>query len=222
MNGYYIALEGSDGCGKSTQHKLLINALELAYPDREIFSTFEPGGSSFGTELRAIAIEPKTYSRETRALAIALDRSLNIAESIVPALNRGAIVIADRCFVSSLVYQGSGEDLSEDLVMATAQLAVGEVIPDLVLWIDVLPRVATERLQAAGKPADYFEAKGLDFQRKIYNGYLTFYSQDSDLLTRIDGSRSPAEVHEQIMSIVENLIDPVAADFLPKAVDTGA
>jgi dTMP kinase len=218
---YYIALEGIDGSGKSTQAKLLAEALRLAYPNREIFSTFEPGASTFGKELRAIAIDPTLYSAHAKSLAISLDRVLNIEENILPAFSRSAIVVSDRCFVSSIVYQQFGEGISEELIMATAEMAVGDNYPDLILWIDTPVEVAMERLKAAGKPADYFEAKGTAFQEKLRNGYLDIQAQ-GDLIYRVQDVGTPEQMSQLIFDIVKPMIDENAVEFLPKAVDIGA
>jgi dTMP kinase len=212
---YYIALEGIDGSGKSTQAKLLAEALECAYPDRLIFATREPGGSSHGDRIRGWAIDRSNYSPTTRALAIALDRALNIEENILPALNGGAIVVSDRCFISSLVYQGHGEGIPHHVMSSVCELAIGDVVPDLILWIDTPPQVAIDRLRLSGKPADYFESKGLDFLDKLRNGYLGL--EGTGMLTRVEDTGTAQEMAQKLLATAMAAIDENAVEFLPKS-----
>jgi dTMP kinase len=216
VNEYYIAIVGIDGSGKSTQAKLLTEALECAFPDRLIFATREPGNSSRGVDLRAIAIDHSRYAPTTRALAIALDRALNIEENISPALNGGAIVVSDRCFVCSLVYQGHGEGIPHHVMSSVCELAICDVVPDLILWIDTPPQVAIDRLRLSGKPADYFESKGVDFLEKLRNGYLGF-ELGTGMLTRVEDVGTATEMTQKLLAIATAAIGENAVEFLPKS-----
>lgn len=215
MREYYIALEGIDGSGKSTQAKLLARSLECAYPDRSIFTTREPGNSSRGEDLRSIAIDRNGYSAGTRALAVALDRALNLEENIIPALDGGAIVVSDRCFVSSLVYQGTGENLPYHSVSAACDLAIEDVVPDLILWIDTPPAVALNRLKLADKLGDYFESKGLPFLERLQSGYQGLVG--AGLLTRVEDSGTVSEMTEKLLTIAMAAIDENSVEFLAKS-----
>lgn len=203
---YYIALEGIDGSGKSTLAKLLAARLKAEYPHREIIAVREPGNSSMGTQLRSLAIGNSSYSASTRALAIALDRALHIEENIIPALHREAIIVSDRCFLSSLVYQSYAEGLTMLAVSQTCDLAIGGVTPDLVLWIDTPVEVAISRLTASqARGRDYFERQGAPFLSKLRQGYTAIAS---DLgIDPIDDVGTPEEMASSLFEIVKPHIE---------------
>ena len=139
---YYIAIEGIDGSGKTTLVNLLGKLLTTKYPDREILLYREPGGSSLGVTLRSIAIDASHYSSGCRGLAISLDRAMMLQEKVIPALERGAIVLSDRCFLSTLVYQSYAEFLPLNSIIALCDLAIQDVVPDSILWIDTPVNIA--------------------------------------------------------------------------------
>jgi dTMP kinase len=171
MSGYYIAIEGIDGSGKSTLTAMLGKMLRDAFPRREVFLTAEPGKSSLGRELRQIALGQGDCGNDCRTLAFALDRALNIRENIKPALDRGAIVLSDRCFLSSLAYQGNDSIATLAGIRLLCQMSTNGVIPNKIFYIDTSPQIALERLKQTNKPADYFEGKGLEFFVRTREAY---------------------------------------------------
>ena len=140
MTGRFIALEGGEGSGKSTQAKLLADAIGA-------IATFEPGDTALGVGIRAVLLDPATASLDDRAeaLLMAADRAQHVAEVIRPALADGRHVVCDRYFGSSVAYQGYGRGLSTDWIATLSAWATEGLMPDLTVLLDVPTGVAAAR-----------------------------------------------------------------------------
>jgi len=135
--GVFITLEGPDGCGKSTQSRMLCDALETAGYD--VVRTFEPGGTAIGRRIREIILDTKSGGMcgITEFLLYAADRAQDVHEVIMPALAAGRIVIGDRFFDSSIAYQGYGLGMDVEAVRAVNAIATRGLIPDLTVLLDI-------------------------------------------------------------------------------------
>lgn len=192
---FYIALEGLEGCGKSTHTKRLGEHLNAVI-------TREPGGTRIGAELRAILANPDNVEmdRRTEALLMAADRAQHMAEVIQPALQRGQHVVSDRSIYSTLAYQGYGRELGTDALMAISRWALNDRLPDLVLYIDVPTDVLNERL--AKRDLDRFEREGADFFARIAKGFTELRNADPNRWIVIDGTMTKDEVEADIRTKV--------------------
>ena len=167
MTGRFVVLEGGDGSGKSTQLRGL--AAWLREQGVEVVETFEPGATDAGAAIRELLLHrPDPIDPVAEALLMAADRAQHVATVIGPALARGAWVVSDRFLPSSLVYQGVVRGLGVDAVTAINRLAVGEVVPDLVVLLDVSDAVAETR---RGSETDKLEAEGAAFHARVRAAY---------------------------------------------------
>ncbi len=172
--GRLVSFEGSEGAGKSTQIARL--AAQFQQAGREVVTTREPGGTEIGEQIRNLLVHNSKGDEmcaETELLLFAAARAQLVREVIAPALLRGAIVLSDRFLDSSTVYQGIGRNLAADPVSQINRFAVGNVMPDLTVVLDVPEEVSLARLKrrASGLP-DRMERQNVEFYRKVREGYL--------------------------------------------------
>lgn len=205
MKGLFITLEGPDGSGKSTALKLIGNYLETK--GIEFTVTREPGGTEIGEEIRHIILDEKNnnMSIETEALLYAAARGQHVHEKILPALERGEIVVCDRFLLSSLAYQGVGRGLGIEEVKAINDFAIRGVEPDLVLFFHVDPELTLER-KTGELGGDRLEKAGADFHKTVYEGYMKLLNMYPKNIKVIDASKSIEEVFNQSIREVENLL----------------
>lgn len=163
MRGRWIALEGGEGCGKSTQARLLAERLDAVL-------TREPGGTAIGERVRAILLDAADIRIHPRAeaLLMAADRAEHVAEVVRPALEEGRDVVSDRSVWSSIAYQGYGRGLEVEELLRINRWATTDVFPDVVVVLDVLPTVARSR---TGAPRDRMEAAGDEFHRRVASAF---------------------------------------------------
>ncbi len=203
--GKLISFEGSEGSGKSTQISRL--AAHLQQNGREVVSTREPGGTEIGEQIRNIIVHNSKGDEmcaETELLLFTAARAQVVREVIAPALVRGAVVLSDRFLDSSTVYQGIGRNLAADPVSRINHFAVGNVMPDLTIVIDVPTEVGLARIrQRASDLPDRMERENIDFYKKIREGYLLLAAGMPDRVVVIDGTLSPDTIEKKIWTIVK-------------------
>ena len=193
----YIALEGLEGCGKSTHTTRLGQHLNAVI-------TREPGGTRIGTELRAILANPDNVEmdRRTEALLMAADRAQHMAEVIAPALERGQHVVSDRSIYSTLAYQGYGRQLGTAELLTISEWALRDRLPDIVIYIDVPTDVLNERL--AKRDLDRFEREGAEFFARIAQGFSELQQAEPERWIVIDGTMSKddveADIHTKVLA----------------------
>ena len=182
---WFVALEGGEGCGKSTQARLLADALGGVL-------TREPGGTPFGVELRALLLSPSTGELDERAelLAMNADRAQHLAEVVRPALAAGRDVVTDRSAWSSMAYQGYGRGLPLAEVRMVCDWAAAGRWPDVVVLLDVPDAVAAARLQ--GRP-DRFEAEEGGFHARVRAGFRALAADHPESWVVVDGE-GPVDV----------------------------
>jgi dTMP kinase len=198
--GRLIALEGIDGCGKSTQAALLADHLDARL-------TFEPGATPLGTALRQLVLNPTLPEVDPRAeaLLMAADRAQHTAEVIEPLLVEGISVVTDRFTGSTLAYQGFGRQLNLAALVALNQLATAGTSPDVNVLIDVPPEVARARMEPGR--ADRLERLGPAFQDRVADGYRQLAHSDPSAWVVVDGTGDVAVVAERVHRAAADRLD---------------
>jgi dTMP kinase len=201
VKGIFIAFEGGEGTGKSTQSKMLKKWLEQE--GEEVVLSREPGGTDLGQGLRKILLGHETgaISPRAEALLYAADRAHHVFSLIRPALDRGDVVITDRYFDSSIAYQGAGRVLEPNEVARISRWATESLFPTLTIIIDMPAEVGLGRL----KSRDRLEAEPLAFHERVRNEFLQIASMDPERYLIVDGLQAIDEIHEQIISRVGEL-----------------
>lgn len=205
MAGVFISLEGIEGAGKSTQARLLADTLN-AEGIRAVH-TVEPGGTEIGREIRGILLNPnhQEMSPVTELLLYAAARRQHMDELILPALERGEIVITDRFSDSTMAYQGYARGLDTSLISKIDQIATGGVKPGLTVLLDMNPERGIARNQQAGKH-DRFEIESMGFHMKVREGFLLIMGAEPGRVRLIDASRGIDEVSADIAALVREFI----------------
>ena len=196
--GIFIAFEGGEGSGKSTQSKLLKKWLEEE--GEEVLLSREPGGTEMGKDLRRILLDHSTgdISPRAEALLYAADRAHHVFSKIRPALDRGEVVITDRYFDSSIAYQGAGRVLVSGEVARISRWATESLFPTLTILIDQPAEIGLSRL----KSKDRLEIEPIDFHERIRQEYLQLTLIDPERYLVVDGRQSIEEIHQEIIARV--------------------
>lgn len=194
MSGRFIAFEGGEGSGKSTQARRLAERMGALL-------THEPGDTPLGAAVRAVLLDAADLEITPRAeaLLMAADRAQHVVDVIRPALAQGCTVITDRYTPSSIAYQGYGRLLDPAEVANLSAWATQELQPDLVLLLEVPLSVSVER---TGGARDRLEAAGPDFHRRVHDGFLQQAITDPDRFAVIDGTQSEDEVAAAVWQVV--------------------
>jgi dTMP kinase len=207
LRGRFLAFEGPDGSGKSTQYRRLLEACKDA--DIVCCEVREPGGTAIGERVRDILLDHAHHDMTLRCemLLYMASRSQLVEQRIRPALKRGELVIADRFVSSTFAYQGAAGGLPIAEIAAAADIALQGTVPDVVVIFDVDEVTASRRINPLlgaangrdGKGPDRIEARGLEFHRKVRQGYLDLARKDPKHHLVIDASRGPEEVWAQLV-----------------------
>lgn len=201
MSGLFVSFEGIDGSGKSTQARLLAQALRDA--GRDVVLTREPGGSPGAEEIRRLVLEGATdrWSAETELLLFTAARRDHLERTIRPALAAGQVVITDRFADSSRIYQGLGRADLAGLVDDLHALVIGQE-PDLTILVDMDPEVGLQRALGRQDGEDRFEGFGLEMQQKMRQGFLDLAARFPARFRVVDGNRSLEAVQADILALV--------------------
>ncbi|MFB4308233.1 dTMP kinase [Actinomadura sp. GTD37] len=207
--GVFIAFEGGEGAGKTTQARLA--AIWLRDHGYDVITTHEPGATKIGMRLRAMLLDRDTTGLSDRAetLLYAADRADHIANVIRPAMDRGAIVVSDRYVDSSLAYQGFGRQQPVEDIARVNAWATGGLVPDLTVLLEIPPQAGLRRLPA---PADRMESEPQEFHERVRAGFRALAEADPGRYLVLDASRPQGELSREIQyRIREILPDPVPA-----------
>ncbi|MDP6088602.1 MAG: dTMP kinase [Candidatus Marinimicrobia bacterium] len=194
----FISFEGIDGCGKSTQVKILLERLDQAGIDSTLVR--EPGGTHISEEIREVLLTNRddTMADRTETLLMTASRAQLTHDIIIPSQEKGKFVIADRFADSTLAYQGGGRGLNLDWLIKLNEFATFGVRPDLTFFIDVTAVVGARRRSTVHP--DRLENVGHDFQEKVRNQYLKLVKLFPDRFITLDGMESPDVIHTRIWS----------------------
>lgn len=191
--GLFVAFEGGDGAGKSTQSRLLGSALEAL--GREVVLTREPGGTELGLSIRQVLLHGDHVAPRAEALLFAADRAHHIATLVRPALDRGAVVLTDRYMDSSIAYQGVARALRREEVRDLSVWATEGLQPDLTVLLDVTPELG--RARRAGVH-DRLEREEDGFHQAVRQGYLDLAALDPARYLVLDAGEDPAMLHTAV------------------------
>ena len=199
--GRLIAVEGIDGCGKSTQVRLLSDRLGAV-------ATFEPGATRLGSALRTLLLERtgEPVSDRAEALLMAADRAQHVDEVIAPALASGRWVVTDRFAASTLAYQGHGRGLDLDELGALVGWATAGLRPDLTVLLEVPVAVAADRRR--GGSADRMESEAAEFHQRVADGYKALAADGGDRWVVVDATATVGSVAAAIWRAVEAIAGP--------------
>ncbi|WP_248959966.1 dTMP kinase [Sphaerisporangium perillae] len=205
--GLFVAFEGGEGSGKTTQSRLI--AIWLRDQGFDVVQTREPGSTKVGMRLRAILLDSahQGLSARSETLLYAADRAEHVEKVIRPALYRGAMVVCDRYVDSSLAYQGAGRELEPQDVAKVNSWATGGLVPDLTVLIDVPPSVGLARFAS---PADRIESEPVEFHERVRREFRALAAADPDRYLVVDGLRTQEEISLVIQDRVREILpDPV-------------
>ena len=208
MKGHLITVEGVEGAGKTTQAARLADALRR--DGREVVLTREPGGTELGRTLRRMLLDESTPgpTPETELLLYLADRAEHVRRLVAPAVDRGAIVIADRFSDSTIAYQSYGRGLALATVRTIDAFARGHIAPTLTFVLDLAPEAGLARARQVG-PADRLESEALEFHRRVRDGFHAIAHAEPDRVEVVDAT---LEVDEIARRIVRRTRDRLAED----------
>lgn len=197
-SGYFIAFEGGDGAGKSTQVGHLVAALEAA--GREVVVTRQPGGTALGAALRDLVLHGEHITPRAEALVFAADKAQHVEEVVLPSMRRGAVVVTDRYVDSSVAYQGTGRALGAQEVADLQSWAVAGLTPDLTVVVDVDPATGRQR---RGDTHDRMESEADGFHAAVRERFLTMAKGEPARYLVVDGSAPAEEIAAQVRERLE-------------------
>ena len=202
--GYFITFEGVEGCGKSTQAKLL--AEYLKQKGYKVLLTREPGGPKISEKIRDILLDAdnKEMLPETELLLYMASRSQHTGEWIIPALSKDFIVISDRYYDSTIAYQGAARSINLDVIKRITDYATYGLTPDITFLIDIPAELGLSRI--APNEADRLEKESLDFHKKVRNGFLSLSKQQRERFFVINGEKSIKDISDIIVNEINKKI----------------
>ncbi|MDP9397454.1 MAG: dTMP kinase [Actinomycetota bacterium] len=205
--GFFLAFEGGEGVGKSTQAQRL--ATLLREQGHSVTVTREPGATEVGRRLRSLLLDTTTtgLAARTETLLYAADRAQHVAEVVRPALDRGDVVITDRYIDSSVAYQGAGRVLPHEDVLRISRWATGALEPDLTVVLDVPPGVGLRRF---AEPADRLESEPLEFHERVRREFLALAARRPERYLVLDGTLEPDAVSAGILARLTGLLPPAS------------
>ncbi|MFW5883703.1 MAG: dTMP kinase [Verrucomicrobiota bacterium] len=208
LPGFLISFEGSEGSGKSTQISRIATLLEDA--GQPVIVTREPGGTDIGEEIRHLLKHSGANSAmfsETELLLFAAARAQLVREVILPAMQDGKIILSDRFLDSTTVYQGVARQISEDPIKMINDFAVGSIVPDLTVILDVPAEVGLKRCRTrASDLPDRMETENIEFYKRVREGYLLLAQSMPERYHVIDGDRDPMDVEADIWDAVSQVV----------------
>ena len=202
MRGKFITYEGCDGCGKSTQLKMLSDY--LTQKGVEHIFTREPGGGKISEAIREILLNGKNteMTDECEALLYAAARVQHLHDRVEPALAQGKLVICDRYVDSSIAYQAYGRNLGRDFIEKINAYALENYLPDVTLFIDLTPEAAFARKKGADEN-DRLEQAGMAFHKRVYQGYDELANEQKERIVRIDGNATPEQIFDRVIQVLK-------------------
>lgn len=201
----FIVFEGGEGTGKTT-------AIDAIYDwiisnNFECIKTREPGGIKISEEIRQVVLskDNKLMDARTEALLYAAARRQHLVEKVIPALEKGIIVLCDRFIDSSLAYQGYARNIGIEEIMSINNFAIGKYMPDISILFDLDPKIGLERISNnGGREINRLDLENLNFHERVRSGYNIVYENNKNRIMKIDASKSKEDVINQIKSILQH------------------
>lgn len=203
MHGKLLSVDGIDGCGKSTQINLLGNWLEQR--GHEVVHVRDPGGTALGENLREILLHRQEIAFGMRAemLMYMASRAQMVEEVMVPALEKGQVVLADRFLLANVVYQGSAGGLSTDVIWSVGTVATGGIEPDFTAVLDLSPETANLRM---GPERDRLESRGAEYMTRVRDGFLEQSKRLGEKVQVFDAAESVEDIHKKITDRLSRIL----------------
>lgn len=206
MKGKFITFEGTEGSGKTS----VIKEVKKHYEDLgyQVMVTREPGGISISEKIRDILLNKANTEMDprTEALLFAAARRQHLVEKIMPALNKGMLVLCDRFIDSSLIYQGYARNIGIDKVYDINYFAIEDALPDLTIFVDVRPEVGLKRVfQTPNREVNRLDLENLDFHKMIYQGYLEL-AKKYDRIKAVNGEQDLIKVVEETIALINQVL----------------
>ena len=199
--GLFITFEGIEGCGKSTQARMLKEFLKKK--DKRVFLTREPGGPKIAEEIREmlLSVANKEMLPETEVLLYMASRSQHTGEWIIPELEKGKIVISDRYYDSTFAYQGAARKIDGKLIDIIRRYATFGLVPDITFLVDLPEEIGLSRILA--KDADRLEQESMEFHKRVREGFLDLAKKEPNRFKVLDGKKNIKELHSEVISIID-------------------
>ena len=203
MKGKFVVIDGPDGCGKSTQTKLLHKY--LTDKNKKVCLLREPGGTTISEKIRKVLLDTKNYKMtvETELFLYMAARAQLVEEIIKPALNKGKIILCGRFLSSTIVYQGNAGGLGKKTIEQIGKIATQNILPDITIILDVKPQDGLRRKKT--KP-DRMEKKQLAFHKKVRGGFLKLAKENSRKYKVIKSYGTISQVQDEIRKTIKKLI----------------
>ncbi|SCX79865.1 dTMP kinase [Alkaliphilus peptidifermentans] len=206
IKGKFITIEGMDGAGKTTQIRFMKEYLE----DRgfKVLLTREPGGTIIGEKIREVILDNshKEMDSVTEALLYAASRAQHVSQIILPALQRGELVLCDRYVDSSMVYQGKGRDLGYKPIKKINDFATQGLEPDLTILFDIDPQLGLQRISSRGK-GDRLEEEKLQFHIAVHSAYMDLVKMYPKRIKVINANCEIQEIKKEVEELLKNIIE---------------
>ncbi|MBG9734355.1 dTMP kinase [Paenibacillus alvei] len=202
-SGWFITLEGGEGAGKSSAIELLTN--KLKQQELDVVVTREPGGVRIAEKIRSIILNPEHTEMDARteALLYAAARRQHLVEVVVPAIERGAIVLCDRFVDSSLAYQGYARGLGMEDVWEINRFAIHDMMPDITFWLDIDPQAGLNRIAAnQTREVNRLDQEQLAFHEAVREGYDQIAKQHPQRIVQLDATQTLTEISQQMYDIL--------------------
>ena len=207
MTGKFVTFEGPEGSGKtSVIQRVFDHFAALGGP---VLKTREPGGSRIAEKIRDILLDNGNTEMDprTEALLFAASRRQHLAEKVLPALAEGKLVLCDRFLDSSLAYQGVARGLGIDEVFSINRFAIGNLLPDLTIFVNVRPEVGLARIAANHRTkVDRLDNETVEFHHRLYEGYLELMKRYPDRIRPVDGEAPIDEVAKAAVALIEKIL----------------
>jgi dTMP kinase len=214
--GRFITFEGTDGCGKTTQIRLLVERLRAAGYD--VLETAEPGGTRIGTQVRRILLDAanQELSPFAELLLYFASRAQNVDQWILPALSQGAVVVCDRFTDSTLVYQGTGRGLGQEVVLDLDRIACRGLVPDLTIYLEIDLETALARARARNRELldtpqgieTRMDDQAAEFHQKVREAYAALAIRHSGRIRVIDAARPVDDIARDVWNAVAAMLEP--------------
>lgn len=207
MNGVFITFEGGEGSGKTTIANMIKDTLSAE--GYHVVLTREPGGVDIAEKIRDVIVDVKNTNmdKKTEALLYAASRRQHLVEKVIPALEKGFIVICDRYVDSSLVYQGIARGIGIDEVYEMNLFATDNKLPDRTIFFDVKPEVGLKRVHSDNqREVNRLDLEKMEFHQKVYEGYLQICDKYSSRIVKVDAHVSVDEVYKQVIERIREIL----------------